>query len=325
MKVLSTKIQGHNMILTKAIENFKFHCKFERNLSIKTLQAYNIDLNQFEEFKNYKYIDLKDFDKYILKEYIQNLYSLKLKAKTIKRKVAVLKAFFNYLEFDEEIIVNPFRKINISIKEPKVLPKTMELKEIKKLLIYLYKKKKEYQNLDTYSYKALVRDIIVIEILFSTGIRVSELCNLKKDNINLQTGIIKINGKGSKERIIHLCDKEVKNQIKYYINLFEIYSNISSNFFINRLGNKLSEQSVRLMIHKYQKLSGLTKYITPHMFRHSFATLLLEEGVDIRYIQHMLGHSSIATTQIYTQVNMKQQKKILNTKHPRRQFNFIDE
>lgn len=313
------------MLLIKAINNFKFHCEFEKNLSTKTLQAYNIDLNQFKEFKNYKNMDIEDFDKNILKEYVQHLYTLTLKAKTIKRKMAVLKAFFNYLEFDEEIVVNPFRKMNLSIKEPRTLPKTMELKEIRKLLKYLYKIKEDCKHIDKYSYKALVRDITVIEVLFSTGIRVSELCSLEKNNINLQSGIIKIYGKGSKERIIHICDSEVKKQMKNYIDLFDINSNKSNYFFVNRLGNQLSEQSVRLMVHKYQKLSGLTKYITPHMFRHSFATLLLEEGVDIRYIQHMLGHSSISTTQIYTQVNMKQQKKILNTKHPRRHLNFLDE
>lgn len=313
------------MLLTEAINNFKFHCEFEKNLSTKTLQAYYTDLNQFQEFKNYKDMIIKNFDKNILKEYIQSLYSLNLKAKTIKRKVAVLKTFFNYLEFDEEIISNPFRKMHISIKEPKMLPKTMELKEIRKLLKYLYKIKDNFQNIDRYSYKALIRDVTVIEVLFSTGIRVSELCNLQKNSIDLRTGIVKIYGKGSKERIIHVCDNEVKKQIKEYVDLFDIYLFQSDYFFINRLGNKLSEQSVRLMIQKYQKLSGVSKYITPHMFRHSFATLLLEEGVDIRYIQHMLGHSSISTTQIYTQVNMKQQKKILNTKHPRRHLSFVNE
>jgi len=313
------------MLLTEAIKGFKFHCEFEKNLSSKTLQAYHIDLNQFKEFKNYQNMDIKEFDKNILKEYVQNLYGLNLKAKTIKRKLAVIKAFFNYLEFDEEIIINPFRKMNLSIKEPKMLPKTMELKEIRKLLKYLYTLKENFKYLERYSYKALLRDITVIEILFSTGIRVSELCSLEKNNVNLQAGIIKIFGKGSKERIIHICDSEVKKQIKEYLDSFKIYSSESEYFFVNRLGNMLSEQSVRLMIHKYQKLSGLSKYITPHMFRHSFATLLLEEGVDIRYIQHMLGHSSISTTQIYTQVNMKQQKKILDTKHPRRHFNFVDE
>ena len=106
--------------------------------------------------------------------------------------------------------------------------------------------------------------------------------------------------------------------------LFKIKDNETKYFLLNRLNNNFSEQSIRAMIHKYEEKLGL-KNITPHMFRHSFATLLLEEGVDVRYIQHMLGHSSISTTQIYTKVNMKQQKKILNSKHPRKSFNFLDE
>ncbi|XPV67781.1 MAG: tyrosine-type recombinase/integrase [Halarcobacter sp.] len=313
------------MKLTEVIKDFKFHCEYEKNLSEKTLQAYNIDLKQFQEFKDYKSIDIKDFDKYKLKDYIQSLYTQDFKAKTIKRKVAVLKALFTYLEFEEMILVSPFRKMRVSIKEPKNLPKTMELKEVRKVLKYLYKSKEEFLDKDVYTYKALVRDIAIIEILFSTGIRVSELCSIKQKNINLQAGIIKIKGKGDKERIIQICDNEVKKILREYINLFSIQMEKTEYFLVNRLANKTSEQSVRLMIKKYQKLCGLDKHITPHMFRHSFATLLLEEGVDIRYIQHMLGHSSISTTQIYTQVNMKQQKKILNTKHPRRGLSFVDE
>jgi len=313
------------MQLSEAIKNFQFHCEFEKNLTIKTLQAYKIDLIQFEEFKDNKYLKVQEFDKYLLKDYVQNLYSLNLKIKTIKRKIAVIKAFFNYMEFDEIILINPFRKVQLSLKEPKLLPKTLELREVKKLLKYLYKTKDTYQNITTYGYKALIRDIVVIELLFSTGIRISELCNLTQKNINLQTGIIKIYGKGNKERIIHVCDAEVKVLLKGYIELFKDNLKLSKYFLINRLGERLSEQSVRLMIIKYQKHIGISKHITPHMFRHSFATLLLEEGVDIRYIQKMLGHSSITTTQIYTQVNMKQQQKILNSKHPRKYFKFIDE
>lgn len=313
------------MKLPETIKDFKFHCEYEKNLSQKTLQAYTIDLKQFEQYKNYKDLGINEFDKYRLKEYIQNLYKLEFKAKTIKRKVAVLKALFTYLEFDELILVSPFRKMRIQIKEPKLLPKTMDLQEIRKFLKFLYKLKEKFTNKSVYSYNALVRDITIIEILFTTGIRVSELCNIKQDNINIQTGNIKIKGKGDKERIIQICDNEVKKILKEYLYLFSQEIEESKYFLVNRLGNQISEQSVRLMIKKYQKLSGISKHITPHMFRHSFATLLLEEGVDVRYIQHMLGHSSISTTQIYTQVNMKQQKKILNNKHPRRSFNFLDE
>jgi len=313
------------MKLEEVIKNFKFHCKFERNLSNKTMEAYGIDLNQFEQFKDYKSLDINEFDKHKLKDYIQSLYELDFKAKTIKRKVAVLKAFFTYLEFDEIILVSPFRKMRISIKEPTTLPKTMELKEIVKILKFLYKIKESFNSKNLYSYKVIVRDIVIIEILFSTGMRVSELCNIKLNNINLQAGIIKIKGKGDKERIIQICDNEAKKVLKEYFELFSEQIKKTKYFLINRLDKQISEQSVRLMIKKYQKISGIDKHITPHMFRHSFATLLLEEGVDVRYIQHMLGHSSISTTQIYTKVNMKQQKKILNSKHPRKGLSFVNE
>ncbi len=206
-----------------------------------------------------------------------------------------------------------------------MLPKTIELREIKKFLKGLYKIKENYQKNDTYGYKALVRDIVVIEMLFSTGMRVSELANLLKTSINIQSGTIKLNGKGSKERIIQICDNEIKKALKEYTILFADELSESKYFLINRFGNNFSDQSIRHMISKYQKVFGIQKHLTPHMFRHSFATLLLEEGVDIRYIQNMLGHASISTTQIYTQVNMKHQKKLLNTKHPRRHFNFLEE
>lgn len=308
------------MLLQKAVEKFRFHCIYEKNLSSKTIRAYDIDINQFlEKFVNYKINQINKFD---LKDYVENLFINSYKIKTIKRKIAVLKAFFNYLEFDEIVEVNPFRKLRLSLKEPKLLPKTLELSEIKRVLKYLYSLKNSYFDKTSFSYKLLIRDIVSIEILFSTGIRVSELSNLKKNEINIKQGIVKIFGKGSKERIIQICDKEVLNLLKEYSILFNLNSNPNNHFLLNRLNNNFSEQSIRAMIHKYEEKLGL-KNITPHMFRHSFATLLLEEGVDVRYIQNMLGHSSISTTQIYTKVNTKHQRKLLNTKHPRRTLNFI--
>ena len=306
------------MKLIDAAEKFKFHCKFERNLDKNTLRAYTIDLQQFiEKFSTLK---ISQIDKFLIKEHIEYLYNLNYKIKTIKRKVAIIKAFFNYLEFDELIENTPFNKLKLSIKEPKILPETMELREIETILNYLHKNRNKTDN-NTFKYKTLTKDLLVAEILFATGIRVSELSNLKRKDINLKSGLIKIFGKGSKERIIQICDKEVLGLIKEYLQLFKLGPN--DYFLINKLGKRLSEQSIRLTIHKYMKKIGLTKHITPHIFRHSFATLLLEEGVDIRYIQNMLGHSSISTTQIYTQVSMKHQKKLLKTKHPRRNLKFV--
>lgn len=308
------------MLLKQAIKDFKFHCKYEKNLNEKTLRAYDIDINQFlENFFSYKINEISKFD---LKEYIEKLHNNNYKIKTIKRKIAVLKAFFNYLEFDELIELNPFRKLRLSLKEPIILPKTLDLKEIKSILQYLYKLKKQHLKNESLDYKLLVRDILTIEILFSTGMRVSELSNLRRKDINIKTGNIKILGKGSKERIIQICDFEVLTLLKEYYKVFDLENKVHEYFLLNRLYKKFSEQSIRLMLKKYQEKINSSKNITPHMFRHSFATLLLEEGVDVRYIQNMLGHASISTTQIYTKVNTKHQRKILNTKHPRKSLIF---
>lgn len=310
------------MNMEKLIDDFFFHCKFEKNLNYKTLRAYLSDIEQFKNYEDIKNFNIVDIKKDVLKEYIKYLYSLDLKPKSIKRKVATLKAFFNYLEFEEKIVVSPFRKMRISIKEQKSLPKTIDIKNIKKLFSYLYTLKQNVNLKSIFTYKVITRDIAILELLFATGLRVSEVSNLKYSDINLTNWNINVLGKGSKERTIQVCDQEIKLILKEYISLFNTEILKRKWLFINRLGNKFSEQSIANMIKKYQKEADIKQYLTPHMFRHSFATMLLEEGVDIRYIQGMLGHSSISTTQIYTQINMKQQKKILSNKHPRRKLQF---
>lgn len=311
------------MKIDKLLGDFLFHCKFEKNLNPKTITAYTMDIEQFKTFKDIKSMDINDVDKEVLKEYIQYLYTLELKPKSIKRKLATLKAFFTHLEFDEIITISPFRKMRVSIKENKILPKTIEIQNIRKLFKYVYKIKSNFNKIEKYSYKALTRDIAILELLFATGLRVSEVSNIKYHDINLNTGNIKVLGKGGKERTIQICDQEVKIALKEYLSLFKDKILEKEWFFINRLGNKFTEYSIANMIKKYQTKANVHQHLTPHMFRHSFATMLLEEGVDIRYIQGMLGHASISTTQIYTQINMKQQRKILSTKHPRRNLQFL--
>jgi integrase/recombinase XerD len=301
--------------IEKCRENFIFYCLYQKNLSQKTIKAYNIDLNQLIEYSNNTKIE--SIDKVFIKEYIKSLFDKNLKEKSIKRKIATLKAFFSYLEDEEIIYLSPFTKLKLKIKEPQRLPKTITLKEIKKLFVYIYKLKDNIQP-DTYKYKSLVRDIVIIEFLFATGMRVAEVCSLKLSDIDLSSSQITIIGKGDKQRVVKLCDSSIKDILKEYIGLFSEQIEQKGWLFINRLDSKLSEQSVRFMIKRYQQEAKIEKHITPHMFRHTVATLLLEEGVDIRYIQHILGHSNISTTQIYTKVNQKHQNKILVTKHPRR-------
>ena len=157
----------------------------------------------------------------------------------------------------------------------------------------------------------------MIELLFATGMRISELCSLKPSDIDLKSSNILIYGKGAKERMIQLGNPEVINALSLYQEVFREDIDACGYFFVNRLQRRLSDQSVRFMINRYAELAGIRQHITPHMFRHSFATLLLEQDVDIRYIQRMLGHSSISTTEIYTHVSSAKQKDILVHKHPR--------
>ncbi len=307
--------------LEKLTEEFIFHCKYEKNLSLKTLKAYSIDLKQFKKFLDeYKHSTIiTSIDRNILKGYIQHISCAK--PKTIKRKIATIKALFNFLEFEDIITINPFRKMKIKIKEPRALPKVMTLDEVRRILISVYKCKREVEKVYKYSDLEQLQNIVVIELLFATGARVSELSNLKEENINIESGNIRLIGKGNKERIIQVCNSESKKILAEYYSIFKNKINQSNGyFFVNRLNKRLSEQSIRFIVRKYTKRAGINRKITPHTFRHSFATLLLEEQVDIKYIQQFLGHSSILTTQIYTHVNSEKQREILSLKHPRKQF-----
>ncbi|MCL3781901.1 integrase [Prolixibacteraceae bacterium JC049] len=306
-----------------ASESFLFHCKFEKGLSGKTIEAYTSDINQFIGFLNEgaRSNEISKIDKLVLKEYLKRLSVLK--PKTIKRKVATLKALFNFLEFEDTIEVSPFRKMRIQIKEPQKLPTVLTITDIHKILKVAYQARRNVRQKESYCYKEVTRDITILELLFATGIRVSELCDLQTKNIGVRFDYIIVKGKGDKERLIQICNNETRFILKEYKLLSRRENSNSTYFFINRFGNPISDQSVRFMIKKYGSIAGINKKITPHTFRHSFATLLLEAGVDLTYIQHLLGHSSITTTQIYTHVNMQKQKQILNAKHPRKKMSLM--
>lgn len=303
--------------LQKTIEEYLNHCKFQKRLDAKTLKAYAIDLKQFSNFVNNNPGNATSVK--TIENYISNLH-MQFKPKTVKRKLACIKAYFHYLEFKDFIPFNPFNKIETHFREPQVLPRIIPLHYIEKFLSTIYRE--QNTACTPYQKRTIIRDIAVFELLFATGMRISELCSLKPENIDLTSGNIDIYGKGSKQRMMQIGNPDVINALtKYYIHYHESIT-LTGYFFLNRDNHRLSEQSVRESINKYAKLAGIEQHITPHMFRHSFATYLLEEDVDIRYIQHMLGHSSIQTTEIYTHVSMKKQKSILVNKHPRNGFSI---
>lgn len=288
-------------------------CVNRKNLDSKTIKSYSIDLKQFEQFMSVNKLEWQE--KKSIEKYIESLHTT-YKPKSVKRKIASLKAFFHYTELEELIEANPFHKIQIKYKEPFILPKTIPSKNIEMIFNYAYQVKRNAQT--EYGNAVALRNVLILELLFATGMRISELCSLTIEQVDFTDYIIKIYGKGSKERLIQICNKNVQRLLDEYKNMLAD----KKYFFTNRLHKRLSEQSVRNMINNYTILSGVSLHITPHMFRHSFATLLLEEDVDIRYIQQMLGHSSITTTQIYTHISINKQKNILTEKHPRNKLNI---
>ena len=288
------------------------YCALRKELSHNTLKAYRIDLKQF-----FDSVDCDTPEKLQIKHYIDELNE-KYQQKNIKRKIASIKAFYNYLEEEEIVQESPFRRIRVKFKENIILPRIIPREEIEKLLNCMYKYTTFCRKND---YNSAIRNIAVIELLFATGARVYEVSNIKADCIDLSSGQVRFMGKGSKERCVQIADSKILKLLrKYYdANLSEIEK--SGYFFINRYGKRFSEESIREMLSHYTSRAGITRKITPHMFRHSFATFLIEEGVDISCVQHILGHSSIKTTQIYIHIATSKQAEILQNLHPRKHMN----
>ena len=304
--------------IEKIVQGYLNHCRYEKGLDAKTLKAYKTDIAQLINYANRTG---GGYSKECLQTYIASLHA-NYAVKSVKRKIASLKAFFSYLEYEEILRTNPFSKMRVMLHEPFLLPRTIPLADINSLLGCAYSQLTETEE-STYKHRACLRDIAVLELLFATGVRISELCSLHATDINVEEGYVRIYGKGAKQRLIQIGNEDVLAAVKKYGAAFSNQISETGWFFINRLGNKLSDQSVRNMVNKYCKIVGIQMHITPHMFRHSFATLLLEEDVDIRYIQQLLGHSSIVTTQIYTHVTSKKQRDILTTRHPRNKLNIL--
>lgn len=301
--------------LKDTLEIYLDYCEWQKRLDNKTLNAYRTDLRQFSDYIPVD--DIPSITPPIIEDYLAHSHQ-SYKPKTVKRKIASLKAFFHYLEYKDLIVTNPFNKLQLKFREPVVLPKTIPLHTVELFLVTIYRRHR--QATTAYQRRSALRDAAVAELLFSTGMRISELCSLTPGSVNLYDGTILIYGKGSKERRLQVGNNAVLKILREYREEFDQEIMLCRHFFANQSGKALSDQSVRRMINKYCEIAAIEQHITPHMFRHTFATCLLEADVDIRYIQEMLGHSSINITEIYTHVAVGKTKDILLSKHPRKDF-----
>jgi len=296
------------MFIQHDLQHFLEYCEHQKRLDKKTVKAYRIDLTQFLSF-------IENNGQTITKDTISNYLSFlneRYKPRSVKRKFASTKVFCGFL-FDERVLeTNPFSGIRIRLQRSQSLPRTVPLRIIESLL------KETRKQIDKATsdreHLAALRSAAILELLFATGIRVSELCNIRKCDLDLIEGFLIIHGKGNKERVIQIENEDVLNVLIEYNNC---EWNDREYYFLNQRHKPISDQSIRQILNRYTELADAQRHITPHMLRHSFATLLLEEDVDLRYIQQLLGHSSISTTQIYTHVSTTKLKSILLTKHPR--------
>lgn len=290
------------------------YCTNQKRLAPKTIKAYRTDITQFSKFMNQSEHD--ELSKETIRDYISYL-NLNYTPRSVKRKLASLKGFISYLTDENILSENPFLGMRITYPKSLSLPRTIPLKTINAIIVEAYN---QVNKADTvYSHLTSLRNAALIEMLFATGMRISELCNIQEKDLDLSEGVVLIHGKGNRERIVEIENSEVLSILREYHKAKWIHTEY---FFLNNRGTPLSDQSARRIIETYARAVDQTRHITPHMFRHSFATLLLEEDVDIRYIQQLLGHSSISTTQIYAYVSSEKRRKILSTKHPRNKISI---
>lgn len=286
--------------MNENLENYRNYLKYERAYSDNTVGAYMSDLNKYEEFlkKDILESDTEDLEKYL--KYIKNLEST-----TVAHKITSIKSYFNYNIKRGIVSVNPADKVSRP-KLTKHLPEYLTEEEVGKLLDVEVKSPYDYRNKT------------ILELLYSSGIRISELVNIKTPNYDSEECLIRIMGKGSKERIVPLGDYAVNIMNDYMNNYRPLINKKHTDYvFINNRGDKISRQFIFKVIKKEALKKGIKKDISPHTLRHTFATHLLKNGADLRIIQELLGHENISTTQIYTHVTNNKLKSDYETYFPK--------
>jgi integrase/recombinase XerD len=284
--------------------------RVEKGLSSNTVSAYKRDLAKFENFAQKRKLLLEAVTRDDLVDFLAGLYRLKLESRTVARQLVTLRNFFRFAQVQEMITADP----SINLESPKIrrtLPGYLRLEEVERLL--------EQANIKT---PLGLRDRAMLELLYSTGLRVSEMIGLRVSDLDAKVGCVRCIGKGDKERVVPVGKKALAIVEKYLRDarphLFSKGKMINSPaLFVNRRGVPLSRVGVWKILSAYGRQAGLRVPLTPHMLRHSFATHLLERGADLRSVQLMLGHADISTTQIYTHVVEERLKQIYKAHHPR--------
>ena len=282
--------------------------KSTKNLSSRSIKAYTSDLNDFFIYLSDN--KFKEIPPAMVLSYIQYLSDTRrLKDTTISRKIVTLKMYFNYIEKNYNF-KNPFKDLKFKFKKGRSLPKTLTIKEIQRLLNSVKDSSETFKT--GFQQFENVRDLAILDLLISTGIRIGEACGILLSDIIDSERTILIHGKGRKQRLIYISCGDTWKHLKQWIKIRSRLALKNSYLFVNKYGSMLSIHSIDNIFKKYRRLSQINPNATPHYLRHTFATNLLSNGADIRSVQEILGHSSISTTEIYTEVSSVRKKKVLS-------------
>jgi integrase/recombinase XerC len=283
-----------------AVAQFLEHCRVAKHLSANTLRAYASDLTHFAGFAGRR-TRVRDVDREVVRSYARVLIDEKhLKATTVKRRIATLKVFFRWLEREGVLPLSVFHRLDLTIRLPARLPRALEPDEMRRLLRAAAPRPRVLES-GPRPYDDLLLHFIVVT-LFTTGLRVGELVGIQLDQVSANEGAIQVRGKGNRERRVYLPGRRALSLFERFVAARRRRAAGSDRLFVTAHGAPLTTQHVRTCLRRLGERAGLARRVTPHMLRHTAATQLLEAGVDTRFVQRLLGHASIATTQIYTQV-----------------------
>lgn len=284
---------------------FLYMLKVERHFSDHTLKSYHDDIVQFNDFLYQESLDLNDFEYKDARNYLSFLYSKNLKRTTVSRKISTLRTFYEYWMTQDESVVNPFVQL-VHPKKEQYLPQFFYEEEMEAL----------FKTVDTDSKKGM-RDKVILELLYATGIRVSELVHIKTQDLDMKLPGVKVLGKGNKERFIPFGEF-CKRSIERYLKEFKPLKHVDHDYLIvNMQGQPITERGVRYVLNDVVKRTSGVTNIHPHKLRHTFATHLLNQGADLRTVQSLLGHVNLSTTGKYTHVSNQQLRKVYLNAHPR--------
>ncbi len=285
--------------MDRLIERFVRYLEIEKNYSGHTVLNYRLDLDDFIKFL--KDVPIEKVDYLLLRKYLAVLKEKKLGSRSMARHLSALRSFFKFLTREGFLKTNPILSVS-SPKLDKHLPQFLTEEEVSRLI--------EASLPDN---EMGLRDRAILETFYSTGMRISELVSLSQEDLDFIGGVVKLKGKGKKERIAPIGDKAIFSLREY----LEKRKKQASAVFLNKRGARITDRGVRNIVGKYLRLSGMKQGVSPHTLRHSFATHLLNRGADLRTVQELLGHANLSTTQIYTHLTTEKLKNVYDKAHPR--------